>query len=89
MKLTFCEALVVVYDYHPNAQNITEVYFKPKPTFQAGRVQHERVNEATLWSYIFQIGSAIKAVHESGLALRMIDPSKVLVTGPNRWANQV
>jgi len=35
-------------------------------------------------SYIFQIASGIKAVHEAGLAVRTIDASKILVTGQNR-----
>ncbi|SAM09208.1 hypothetical protein [Absidia glauca] len=40
--------------------------------------------ETTLWSYITQISSALKAVHGSGLASRNIDASKILVTGKNR-----
>lgn len=79
-------ALVVVYDFHPNAQSVMETYFKPKATSQGVRTQpHERVNETTLWSYIFQIASAMKAVHEAGLAIRMVDATKILITGQNRY----
>ena len=78
-------ALVVVYDFHPNSQTTAETYFKSKAILQGGRVQQqERINESTLWSYIFQIASAMKAVHEAGLAVRMIDASKILITGQNR-----
>jgi len=42
------------------------------------------VPERTLWSYICQIASAIKVVHDAGYAVRMIDPTKVLLTGKNR-----
>lgn len=31
-----------------------------------------------------QIGSVIKAVHNSGLAVRALDPNRVLVTGKHR-----
>lgn len=81
-------ALVVVYDYHPNSETLFEAYIKPKaPQFQNGRLQaqHNRISERTLWTFIIQIASAIKAVHEAGLAVRVIDVTKVLVTGKNRY----
>ncbi|KAA1475775.1 hypothetical protein DENSPDRAFT_842626 [Dentipellis sp. KUC8613] len=80
-------SLVVAYTYHPNAVTLYEAHIKPKaPTFQNGRLQAQPqlVSERTLWSYIIQIAGAIKTVHEKGLAVRMVDPSKVLVTGKNR-----
>ena len=81
------QALVVVYDFYPNSQTLYDMYLKPKqPVFHPGRQpnQHERLGEQTLMSYIFQIASAIKAVHDAGMAVRTIDASKVLVTGQNR-----
>lgn len=42
------------------------------------------IPENTLWSYITQISSALKAIHGSGLAARNIESSKILVTGKNR-----
>lgn len=42
------------------------------------------VPERLLWSYIVQIGSAVKAVHNAGLAVRNLEVSKVIVTGTNR-----
>jgi len=42
------------------------------------------VPERTLWSYIIQIAGAMKAAHDQGLAVRMIDVTKVIVTGRNR-----
>ncbi|KAG2202075.1 hypothetical protein INT46_002004 [Mucor plumbeus] len=42
------------------------------------------IPETTIWSYITQIASALKAVHGSGLAARVIDPKKILITGKNR-----
>ncbi|GJE92937.1 PAB-dependent poly(A)-specific ribonuclease subunit PAN3 [Phanerochaete sordida] len=80
-------SLVVVYDYHPNAETMFEAHIKAKaPQFQNGRLQAQsnRIPERTLWSYIIQIASAIKTVHDAGLAVRVVDPTKVLVTGKNR-----
>ena len=89
-------ALVVVYAYHPNAQTLYEAHIKPKvPAYQQpvyyGRhnkyqqAQHQILPERTLWSYIIQLASAIKKVHEKGQAVRMLDVTKILVTGQNRF----
>jgi len=37
-----------------------------------------------LWNYIVQIANAIRAVHGAGLAVRLIEPSKILITSKNR-----
>lgn len=80
-------ALVVVYDDHPNAQTLYEAHIKPKaPQFQNGRLQAQsnRVPERTVWSYVIQIANGLRAAHEAGLAVRLIDPTKVILTGKNR-----
>ena len=112
-------ALVVVYDYHPNALTLAELHFYQQGSrangsstsnssgFSRGSQNYnqpgsgigagvgagagggaagrlERIPEQTLWSYIFQIASAIRAVHEAGFAVRMVDASKILWTGQNR-----
>uniref|UniRef100_A0A0W0EVT8 PAN2-PAN3 deadenylation complex subunit PAN3 n=1 Tax=Moniliophthora roreri TaxID=221103 RepID=A0A0W0EVT8_MONRR len=83
-------SLVVAYSYHPGAQTLFDAHLKQKTTFQngyQGRSQQltplTSIPERTLWSYIIQIASAIKKVHEAGMAVRMIDPSKILLTGKN------
>ncbi|GAA5869476.1 hypothetical protein JCM8547_001500 [Rhodosporidiobolus lusitaniae] len=40
--------------------------------------------ERVLWSYIVQIASALKCVHNNGLAMRTVEVNRVLVTGKNR-----
>ncbi|KAF8966885.1 hypothetical protein BDZ97DRAFT_1805709 [Flammula alnicola] len=92
-------SLVVSYAYHANAKTLYDAHMKPKPppTYQQtvyyGRhqqrhqqqqAQQQLVSERTLWSYIVQISSAIKKVHERGQAVRVIDVTKILVTGQNR-----
>ena len=78
---------MVAYAYHPNAQTLFDAHIKPRaPTFVQGRLQiaQSRVPERTLWSYIIQIAGAMKAAHDQGLPVRMIDVTKVIVTGQNR-----
>ncbi|KAI0339058.1 hypothetical protein BDW22DRAFT_1409209 [Trametopsis cervina] len=80
-------SLVVVYDYHPNSQTLFEAHLRPKaPQYHNGRLQAQsnRIPERTIWSYIVQIASAMKAVHDAGLAMRIIDVTKIVVTGTNR-----
>ncbi|BGP19909.1 hypothetical protein JCM10213_008616 [Rhodosporidiobolus nylandii] len=40
--------------------------------------------ERVLWSYIVQIASALKCVHNAGLASRAVEVNRILVTGKNR-----
>lgn len=96
-------ALVVVYAYYPNAQTLYDAHIKAKvPAYQQpiyyGRhpqihrfqqAQHQMLPERTLWSYIVQLASAIKRVHERGQAVRMLDVTKILVTGQNRFVISV
>ncbi|KAM0747829.1 hypothetical protein T439DRAFT_328503 [Meredithblackwellia eburnea MCA 4105] len=42
------------------------------------------ITERVLWSYIVQLSSAIRVIHSSGLAVRNLDPTKILVTGRHR-----
>jgi PAB-dependent poly(A)-specific ribonuclease subunit 3 len=83
----FSKALVVVYNYHPNSQTLFDAHLKSKAqTFHHGRLQGQStlIPERTIWSYVVQIASAIKTVHDAGQAVRMIDVTKILLTGKNR-----
>lgn len=42
------------------------------------------VSEQTLWSYLVQLASALKSIHSSGLAARVLDPKKIILTAKNR-----
>ncbi|KAI9360054.1 kinase-like domain-containing protein [Zopfochytrium polystomum] len=68
-------SLVFVYDYHPNSRTILSTHF-PAP-------HNAPVPEKVLWSYITQLASALKTIHSAGMAARVIQPTKVLVTGRN------
>lgn len=78
---------MVAYTYHPNAQTLFDAHIKTRPpTFVQGRLQvaQPHVPERTLWSYVIQIAGAMKAAHDQGLPVRMIDVTKVIVSGRNR-----
>jgi PAB-dependent poly(A)-specific ribonuclease subunit 3 len=74
-------AIVFVYDYHPLSKTLAEAHFGPSPIFSGSR----HVPENVLWSYIVQLASALKTIHNTGLAARVIDLSKVLLTSKMRY----
>ena len=79
-------SLIFVTDYHPLAKTLAEHHFSPNNTRFTPRNQQNStfVLEATLWSYLVQIANALKIIHGVGLAARVLDPSKVLLTDKNR-----
>ncbi|XP_037086618.1 PAN2-PAN3 deadenylation complex subunit pan3-like [Pollicipes pollicipes] len=48
------------------------------------RQQSSLMPESLIWSYVIQLTGALRLVHGSGLACRVLDPTKVLVTGQDR-----
>ncbi|KAJ3055482.1 PAB-dependent poly(A)-specific ribonuclease subunit 3 [Rhizophlyctis rosea] len=72
-------AIVFVYDYHPCSTTLYAKHLNPHPQFQSASLP-----EKVLWSYITQLASALKTIHSAGLAARVIEPSKILLTGKNR-----
>lgn len=77
-------SLFFVTDYHPLSKTLAEHHHIGQSRPARGRNQQEPVPEAVLWTYIMQIASALKAIHGSGLAARILDPSKIILTGKNR-----
>ncbi len=76
-------SLIFVTDYHPLSKTLVEHYFGPGSRF-SGRISGTHIPEQVLWSYIVQIASALKTIHGMGLAARLIDLSKVLLTSKGR-----
>ncbi|TVY46335.1 PAN2-PAN3 deadenylation complex subunit PAN3 [Lachnellula occidentalis] len=75
-------SLVFVTNYHPLSKTLVEHHFTSTNRF--GNRISQAVPEPVLWSYIVQIASAIKSVHSANLAVRCIDPSKVILTEKGR-----
>jgi|TARA_B110000091_G_C13802442_1_gene470875 PAB-dependent poly(A)-specific ribonuclease subunit 3 len=68
-------ALFFTHDYHPGAQTLQERYL-----VQRGAL----IPESTVWAYICQLVTALRAIHALGLACRVIHPLRILWTSPNR-----
>ncbi|KAH8699010.1 putative poly(A)-binding protein-dependent poly(A) ribonuclease [Talaromyces proteolyticus] len=75
-------SLVFVMDYHPLSKTLAEQHLGAGSRY-AGRAT-TAIPEAVMWSYVTQIASALKAIHSAKLAARIIDPSKIILTGKNR-----
>lgn len=77
-------SLIFVQDYHPLAKTLTDVHLTPTPV-HGGRFQPKPpISESVMWAYISQIANALKSIHNTGLAARCIDPSKIILTDKNR-----
>ena len=76
-------SLIVVTDYHPTAQTLADKYFAVGRHGGASR-SPQIIPENELWTYILELASALKAIHEGGSAAQTLMPSKVLVTSKNR-----
>ncbi|KAL8690146.1 MAG: hypothetical protein Q9218_004345 [Villophora microphyllina] len=76
-------SLLFVTDFHPLAETLAQKHFTSVPRYN-NRYSASHVPEHTLWSYIVQIANGLKAIHSTGLAARVIDASKILLTGQNR-----
>eukprot|EP00041_Stephanoeca_diplocostata_P026128 m.697729 g.697729 ORF g.697729 m.697729 type:complete len:463 (-) comp22897_c0_seq46:2367-3755(-) len=63
---------VFIHDYHPLAESLADRHLNGRTKFIA---------EALLWSYIIQLTAALRAIHGLGLACRVVDATKILVTG--------
>lgn len=77
-------SLIFVYDFHPKSVTLVEQHFTSSTNRYGNRATSPVVPEHQLWSYIVQLASAIKAVHAANLAVRCLDPSKVILTEKSR-----
>ena len=75
------DSIVFVHEYHPLSTTLYDLYngqqtrkFSPKAV----------LGEKLIWSYATQLINAVRATHAAGLACRVIDSTKILVTEKNR-----
>ena len=73
-------ALMVVHTYHPLAKTLAEVYLDRSSTAYGNTI-----SESSLISLIVQLSSAISRIHAASLAARVIHPTKVILTGKDRY----
>jgi PAB-dependent poly(A)-specific ribonuclease subunit 3 len=73
-------ALVFCFDFHPLSKTLYEAFFKNSTT--AWRAS---ISPQVLWSFVVQISGAIHHIHSNSIAARIIDSTKILITGKNRF----
>jgi PAB-dependent poly(A)-specific ribonuclease subunit 3 len=71
---------MVVHTYHPLAKTLAEVYLARSSTAYGNTI-----SESLLISLIVQLSGAISRIHAASLAARVIDPTKVILTGKDRY----
>ncbi|XP_066873025.1 PAN2-PAN3 deadenylation complex subunit PAN3 isoform X7 [Kogia breviceps] len=90
-------SLVFAYDFHAGGETVMSRHFNdpnadayftkrkwgqhdgPLPRQHAGLLP-----ESLIWAYIVQLSSALRTIHTAGLACRVMDPTKILITGKTR-----
>jgi PAB-dependent poly(A)-specific ribonuclease subunit 3 len=78
-------SLIIVTDYHPLSKTLAEQHhLGQNRQIRARNTSLDQVPESTMWAYVTQIAAGIKAIHSTGLAARVIDVSKILITDKNR-----
>lgn len=76
-------SLYFVTDYHPCSETLAQKHFGGGSRY-SNRHNMPAITEQVMWSYVVQIAGALKAIHEVGLAAKVIDPTKVILTSENR-----
>ncbi|KAL8675596.1 MAG: hypothetical protein Q9168_000108 [Polycauliona sp. 1 TL-2023] len=76
-------SLIFVTDFHPLAETLAQKHFASSQRY-TNRYSTSHILEETMWGYIVQIASALKSIHSAGLAARVIDATKILLTEEGR-----
>ncbi|KAJ5207952.1 Zinc finger CCCH-type [Penicillium cf. viridicatum] len=76
-------SLIFVTDYHPLSKTLADQHLNAGTRFP-GRHTNAHIPEQILWGYMTQIANGLKAIHANGLAARVLEPSKVLLTAKTR-----
>jgi PAB-dependent poly(A)-specific ribonuclease subunit 3 len=76
-------SLIFVTNYHPLSKTLVEAHFSNTNRY-GSRANSNNIPEHVLWSYTVQLANAIKSVHSANLAVRCMEPSKILVTDKAR-----
>lgn len=75
-------SLIFAFDYHPLSKTLQESHLQP---VHGNRYRApSSVPENVIWGYICQIANALKTVHSSKLAVRCLEPSKIIISDNNR-----
>ena len=84
--------MIFVHDFHAGAETLLSRHFQNRMSFSKGktwtggsmRSNSTLIPENLIWQYVIQLTSALRCIHSAGLACRVIDLSKILVTDKSR-----
>ena len=76
-------SVIIVSDFYPDSSTLRDRH-SPSPMRLPSRGYSTQTPEHLLWSYMVQVGNALKAIHSTGLAARTMDAKRWLVTDENR-----
>ena len=68
-----------MYDYHPLSISLHAKHFAKSES-----INFQGIPSDVLFSYLCQLTSAISTIHNANLAVRVLDATKILLTGKNR-----
>lgn len=75
------DSIIFVHEYHPLSTTLYDLHYSRNTRkFSANSITGEKL----IWSYFTQIINGLRAIHASGLACRVLDSTKVLITEKNR-----
>ena len=76
-------SVVIVSDFFPDSSTLRDRH-SPSTVRPLSRGYNTQIPEHLLWSYMVQVGNALKAIHSLGLAARSMDAKRWLVTDEDR-----
>ncbi|XP_078494420.1 PAN2-PAN3 deadenylation complex subunit pan3-like [Ciona intestinalis] len=85
-------SLIFAHDYHAGAETMMSRHFQnPNNNYASkkwnggtARQNAGLLPESLIWTYIVQLTSALRCIHTAGLACRVVDPTKIIITDKSR-----
>ncbi|XP_070554519.1 PAN2-PAN3 deadenylation complex subunit pan3-like [Ptychodera flava] len=91
-------SLVFAHDFHAGSETLMCKHFSNsnmatkdhhmKGKYNKGmkslRQNNGLLPESVIWTYVIQLSSALRAIHAAGLACRVMDPTKILLSSKSR-----
>nr|CAB3264644.1 PAB-dependent poly(A)-specific ribonuclease subunit PAN3-like [Phallusia mammillata] len=86
-------SLIFAHDYHAGAETMMSRHFQnpnnnyaSKAKWNGGTTRQNAglLPESLIWTYVVQLTSALRCIHAAGLACRVMDPTKILITDKSR-----
>ncbi|CAK8684378.1 unnamed protein product [Clavelina lepadiformis] len=86
-------SLIFAHDYYAGAETLMARHFQnpnnnyaSKTKWNGGTTRQNAglLPESLIWTYVVQLTSALRCIHMAGLACRVLDPTKVIITDKSR-----